>query len=164
MKLSELIQDIKIMLQQFMVEYRQMEVLRGISSQYFVGDFGLIVCCVQLANRKQLVTKLGNDFEDWRRVFVTERDDLIEKKYEVLWNLMRGGYMRWLRLNYPRQVRNVLGGQDNLGNRIIQERLRIWNGKPMFKFLIEDNKEALRSGVTNEIRRDPGFFDYMPEE
>jgi hypothetical protein len=164
MNLSELVQDVQIMLRQFRVEYRRMEVLRGISSQYFVEDFGLIVCCVQVANRKQLVTKLGNDFEDWRRVFITERDNLLEKKYEVLWDLMRGGYMRWLRINYPRQVKNTLLGPENLGNRIIQERLRVWNDKPMFKFLIDDNKEALRGGINNEVMRDPSFFDYMPEQ
>jgi hypothetical protein len=72
--------------------------------------------------------------------------------------------MKWLRYTYPRQIRNVLLGHDNLGQSIIKERLRIWNDRAKFKYFIEDNKVALKNGVHTELTNDPSFFDYMPEE
>jgi hypothetical protein len=61
-------------------------------------------------------------------------------------------------------VKNVLMGPDNLGQRIIDERLRIWGDQPKYRFLVEDNKIVRINGLLREFTRDQGFFDYMPED
>jgi len=156
--------SVVIMLNQFRVTSRKTALAKGLSVQFVVEDFGLIVCCINRLDYTQVNSAVNEHFDGWRLVFISTKDDILEKKYEVLWGLMRGGYMKWLRYQLPRQVRSVLLGPDNLGNRIIEERLRIWNDKPKFKYLIEDNQVALRNGVLRELTNDPSFFDYMPEE
>jgi hypothetical protein len=156
--------NVAIMLNQFRVTYRKTALSKGLSVQFIVEDFGLIVCCINRLDYVQVNNAVNEQFDGWRLVFISTNDDMSEKKYEVLWSLMRSGYMKWLRYQLPRQVKSILLGPDNLGNRIIEERLRIWNDKPKFKYLIDDSKVALRNGVLRELTNDPSFFDYMPEE
>lgn len=163
MEIQELEDRAEVMLRHFFVSFRKASLMRGMSIQFIIDDFGLIVCCINRMDYKQVDDSLATNFGDWRKVFIATTDDVNEKKYEVLWALMRGGYMRWMRINYPRQVRNILNGPDNLGHRIIEERLRIWGDKPKNSFWIEDNKDVLRVGILSELSRDPGFFDHMPE-
>ena len=164
MNLKELEDKISIMLTQFMVTFKKNSVLKGISSQFVVDDFGLIICCINRIDYAEINNAVTNQFKDWRVIYLTTNDSISDKRYEILWDLMRGGYMKWLRYSYPRQVRNILNGPENLGPRIIQERLRVWGDKPKFKYLVADNKVALKNGVLRELTEDPGFFDYMPEE
>lgn len=156
--------NVVIMLNQFRVTHRKTALAKNTSVQYAVEDFGLIICCIDRLDYVQVNNAVNEQFEGWRLVFISTSDDIMEKKYEVLWALMRGGYMKWLRYQLPRQIKSVLLGHDNLGNRIIKERLRIWNNKPKFKYLTDDNEVALRNGVQQELTNDPSFFDYMPEE
>lgn len=156
--------NVVIMLNQFRVSHRKTTLAKNTSVQYAVEDFGLIICCIDRLDYVQVNNAVNEQFEGWRLVFISTSDDITEKKYEVLWALMRGGYMKWLRYQLPRQIKSVLLGHDNLGNRIIKERLRIWNNKPKFKYLIDDNAVALRNGVQQELTNDPSFFDYIPEE
>ena len=72
--------------------------------------------------------------------------------------------MKWLRTTFPRQTRELLVGTNNMARRIVEERLRIWNKKAKYKFLIEGNEVALRENLYFELSRDLSFFDYMPEE
>jgi len=164
MSLQELVIDVGIMLKQLRLEFTEISLLRNITSQFVINDFGTIVCCLDKASYTQIDSKLIDEYSGWRKVFISPIDKLEEAKLEVLWALMRSGYMKWLRYTYPRQVKSILNGTDNLGNRIIAERLRIWNNEPRYKFLINDNMEVKRSGLIMEISRDPGFFDYMPEK
>ena len=164
MDVNELEENVAIMLNQFRIGFRKTALMRNTSVQFAAEDFGLIICCINRLDYSQASTAVEEHFPGWRTVFITTTDNIIDKKYEVLWALMRCGYMKWLRYTYPRQLKNILTGTDNLGNRIIQERLRIWNDRPKFKFLIEDNRAAFQNGVLRELTNDPSFFDYMPEE
>jgi hypothetical protein len=164
MNLTELEEHVSIMLNQLRVKYRKLSLMKGVSSQLIVDDFGLIICCINRVDYAQVNEAVSDQFKGWRAVFVTTNDNLSIKKNEVLWSLMRGGYMKWLRYTFPRQIKNVLNGPDDLGRKIIEERLRIWGEKPKYKFLVEDNREAFRSGILRELTNDPSFFDYMPEE
>jgi hypothetical protein len=164
MDLKELEEYISIMLNQLRVSSRVTSVMRGVSSQFIIEDFGLIICCIDRVDYAQASNSVNENFRDWRAVYITTNDDLVEVKDKILWVLMRGGYMKWLRYNFPRQVKNTLVGVDNLGRKIITERLRLWNNKPKYKFFIEDNLLALKNGVQRELVNDPSFFDYMPEE
>lgn len=163
MDLTELEVHINTILNSFFLKFKKTNIIRGVSVQFIVEDFGIIVCGINRVDYAQVDDAINNQYAGWRVVYITTNDNILEKKYEVLWALMRGGYMRWLRFSFPRQVKNILIGQDNLGNRIIDERLRIWNDKPKFKFLIEENKFVKQNGLLREYNIDPGFFDYMPE-
>lgn len=147
-----------------MVSHRQFTAVRGVATHLIVEDFGLIVCCINRVDYTQVRKDIIDQFEGWRVFYVTTNDNIGDLKFNLLWNLMRGGYMKWLRNTFPRQVKNVINGPENLGHRIIEERLRIWADRPRFKFLIEDNKAALQGNLLRELTNDPGFFDYMPEE
>ena len=164
MDITELEEQIAVALRNFFVSYRKTSLIRGVSVQFIIDDFGVIVCGINRVDYVQIDDAVNNQFPGWRVVYITTNDRIIDKKYSILWALMRGGYMRWLRFNFPRQVKNVLLGPDNLGQRIIEERLRIWGTKPKYNFLVQDNKIVLMNGLLREYTRDQGFFDYMPEE
>lgn len=164
MDMTELEEQIAILLRSFFVTYRKLNIVRGVSVQFVVEYFGVIVCGINRSDYVQIDDAVSNQFPGWRVVYITTNDSIMIKKYEVLWALMRSGYMRWLRFNSPRQVKNVLLGPDNLGQRIIEERLRVWGDKPKYRFLIEDNRYVLVNGLLREYTRDEGFFDHMPEE
>lgn len=164
MELMELEEHASIMLNNFRVKHRKINLVRGISSQLIVDDFGLIVCCINRVDYTQVNDAVTGQFKDWRTVFVTTNDNMIETKYLVLWSLMRGGYMKWLRYTYPRQLKGILNGPDDLGRRILEERLRIWADRPKYIYLANDNRVAFKNGIMRELTDDPSFFDYMPEE
>ncbi len=164
MQLSELEDHVAITLNQLHVTHKKMSVMRGSSTQFMVDDFGLVVCCINRVDYAQVNDAVVEQFKGWRTVYITTNDDITEMKYRILWALMRGGYMKWLRYNFPRQVKNTLNGTDNLAQLIIKERLRLWGDNPKYRFFVEDNKVALRNGILRELTSDPSFFDYMPEE
>jgi len=163
MEMQELEDRVGVMLTHLFVDYKIVNVMKGMSVQFIIEDFGTIVSCVNRLDYKQVQDKLTTDYNGWRVVYISTQDDLDEARYEVLWALMRSGYMRWLRMAYPRQMKNVLMGIDNLGARIIKERLRLWADKPRNSFWINENEYVLANGILQEYSRDPGFFDYMPE-
>jgi len=153
------------MLRGFMVRFKQQVGIKGVSSYFIIDDFGVVICCMNRIDYTQVSDKVTEQFKGWRFVYLTSGDNnIVESKYKVLWALMRGGYMKWLRYNYPRQIKNVLNGTDNLAKKIIDERLRLWADKPKYKFFIDDNKAALRGNISRELTSDPSFFDYLPEE
>ena len=164
MDLRELEDYISIMLSQLRVTFKKLNLIRGVSIQFIVEEFGLIICGIDRTCYTQVNEMIIKNFPDWRIVYITTNDNIAEKKDEVLWNLMRCGYMKWLRYTYPRQIKSIINGPESLGQKIIRERLRIWAGKPKYKFLVNDNKVALENGVIRELTNDPSFFDYMPEE
>jgi hypothetical protein len=164
MDLRELEDYVAIMLVQLRVTFRKFNIIRGISTQFIIEEFGLIICCINRIDYTQVNDLLVKNYADWRILYVTTNDSVAEKKDEVLWHLMRCGYMKWLRYSFPRQVKSIINGPENLGQKIIRERLRIWANKPKYKFLIDDNKSALMNGMLRELTSDPSFFDYMPEE
>jgi hypothetical protein len=162
--LKSLESDISLVLHNFMVRSKKIYLTRDNSVQFVIQDFGLIVSAMDRMDYAQVKDIILNKFEGWRVVYISPTDNILEKKYDILWSLMRCGYMKWMRSNYPRQIERILSGPDNLGNRIINERLRIWAEKPKFNYLIEDNKAALKNNIRRELTADPSFFDYMPEE
>jgi hypothetical protein len=50
----------------------------------------------------------------------------------------------------------------NFGRKIIEQRLKIWKDQPKYKFMIEDNKSALKYPANMILATEPAFFDYMP--
>ena len=160
---QDLSDTIGIMLNQFKLTFKRLTLLSNQATIFVVEDFGVMVCCVTRANYSQAENKLGSEFTGWRTVYISVEDYDLNVKYEILWELMRCGYMKWLRYRYPRQTKSLLLGTENLAHRIIKERLRLWGNRPKYKFLVEDNTLALKNNLSTELSQDPSFFDYMPE-
>lgn len=132
------------------------------SIQFIIEDYGTIVSGFDKIDYSYVNSRIDKAFPGYRKVFVDVGDDQLEKKDEIIWALMCGGYMRWLRFEFPRQFNNLIV-MENFGNKIVAERLKRWNDKPMYKFYIDDSKEADKNAASYILSIDPGFFDYMPE-
>lgn len=164
MDIIELENNVKIMLKQLYVPFKRYSMFSGKAFLLAVENFGLLICCLDRIDYAQVNHKVFEEFSDWRVMYITTNDNLSEERYNIIWALMRGGYMKWLRTTFPRQTRELLVGTNNMARRIIEERLRIWNKKAKYKFLIESNEIALRENLYFELSRDLSFFDYMPSE
>jgi len=162
MTMDDLENEIKIMLHSFRVDAKIDRVIKNISVQFVMELFGTIVCGVNRPDYKLVADQINQDYPGYRVVYIVTDDNMLEKKDEVLWALMRGGYIKWIRMKYSR-VFNESIIRGNLGNKIIDQRLRIWNGQPKYKFLIDDNEYARRNSASYILSLDPGFFDYMPK-
>ena len=97
----------------------------------------------------------------WRFIYFTAHDSLLEKKEEIIWDLMRGGFIRYIRTRYPQQFKNLII-MENFGKKIIKQRLKVWGDTPKYRFLKQENEAALNEAFSYIISVDPSFFDYMP--
>lgn len=162
--LTELETDIEILLHNLKLTYKKVSILKDISIQYVIDEFGVIVCCIDRRDYARITDEVQNVYEGWKLVHLTVQEGLTqEKNDDVIWELMRAGYMTWVRRNFPRQFKQLIT-EHNFGTKIIQKRLKIWNNEPRFKFLIEDNEAALNQSASYILSIDPGFFDSMPPE
>ncbi len=164
MDIHELEINIEIILKQLRVNCKKFGLLSDRAFLFAVEDFGLVVCCINRLDYTYVSNKVAEEFSNWRFLYITTDNKLDDTRYKIIWALMRGGYMKWLRLNLPNQTREILLGGQGIAKRIVEERLRIWNNKEKYKFFIEDNKAALSNNLIFELAKDPGFFDFMPEE
>ena len=112
MDIKELENLIEISLIHFKMPFVKHGVSQGLATLFVIEDFGLVVCCFAPKDYVQVTGILANKYSDWRRVLVSDSDDAQSKRFEILWNLMRGGYMKWLRYNFPRQTNNILNGVE----------------------------------------------------
>lgn len=161
MSLRSVTYDVGVLLGALKVTYNVTNVLKHITTQYVISDFGVVVSVVSAGDLGVVSERVEKSFDGWRHIYITSADNVNEKRYEVIWDLMRSGYMRWLRYIYSARFLNIIE-TDNLGGRIIEERLRIWGLQNKYKFLIEDNLEAKKIGFRRMLTQDPSFFDYMP--
>lgn len=163
MTLDELEVYIEGMLDAFKLKYRKDNIVKGVSIQFLVPEFGILICGIDRLDYKLVNDNIVKKYPGWRVNYITTNDDLIEAKDNVLWDLMRSGYIKWLRLNYERSFVYLITTQG-LGNKIINKRLEIFGNAQKYKFFIEDNKLSKKHLFTRVLALDPGFFDYMPEE
>jgi hypothetical protein len=108
-------------------------------------------------------TTLSGTEGDNRFVYIKPDDILQDKKMEVFWELMKSGYMHYLRIEYPRTFKDLIinRGWDR---KIIEKRLELYNDKPRYQYLIQINKDALRESASYILSIDPGFFDFLNYE
>lgn len=163
MTLDELETQLKVMLHAFRVGYKIDRLIKSITFQFVVNDFGLVVSGVVGGDCKLISSSVEQAFPNYRKIFILDTDNLLEAKDRVLWALMQGGYVSWLRDTYYRDFKNIITMQE-FGKKIINQRLKIWAGKEKYKYLIEYNESALRQSATYMLSIDPSFYDYMPEE
>jgi hypothetical protein len=125
--------------------------------------FGTVISGIEAKDYSFVKEKIEEKYKGFRIVFVTTADNLIDKKDDIIWELMRSGYMRYIRQTYPKQF-NTLIMYHSLGNKIINERLRLYGDRPCYQFLVEENKAALRQQPSFVLSIDTSFYDYMPEK
>jgi hypothetical protein len=161
MSLRRTTYDVGAMLGAFRVPYNITSVIKNITTQYIIEDFGVVISVINPGDYGTVNERLDTVLKDYRKIFVSSNDDLNEKRYEIIWSLMKSGYMKWLRYTYPSQFPNIME-TDNLGGRIIDERIARWGNVPKYRYLVEDSISAKNVGFRQLLSRDPSFFDYMP--
>ncbi len=152
--------EVAITLQSLRVPSKKVSVVSEASAQFVNEEFGTIISVIDRADYGFVNKIVKENYPDYRYVYVSTYDNLIEKRDEIVWALMAGGYMTYIRQNFPRQFQRLIA--DGFGNKIIRERLRRWADKSMYRFLIEENVRAKDVPTTMVLSMEPAFFDYMP--
>jgi len=146
------------------VEYRKEYLIKDISVQFVVEKFGVIVCGINRMDYKLVDTAVGDQYKGWRVVYVTTYDDMNEKRDEVLWTMMRGGYLTWLRHHLTTTQYRKLMFDGNIAHKVINKRLTVWADDPKYRYFKEIDSFAAGQGRISEyLSKEPGFFDFMPE-
>lgn len=161
MELLDLELQIEVALKAMFVTYNKVK--SNVSVQFTVGDFGVVVCGIDRSDYALVDESVGGIYSGWRTVYITTQDNMAEKRLDIIWSLMAGGYMSYIRTKYKRQFTNLIVMQD-FGKQIIDERLKRWDDKPKYKWLIAENKAIRRESGSYIISVEPGFYDMMPEE
>jgi hypothetical protein len=164
MTLEQLEIEIEILLKTLKIQYKKVHHLKGVSTQFVCDDFGLIVLAIPDEQDVSYVQSyVANKLKDYRMTSITNLSNLSETRQNLIWSLMEGGFMKYIRINFPRQFGDLMTMQ-NYGNKIIDERLRRWKNLPKHVFFINENISAKRTPTTMILSIEPGFFDYMPPE
>jgi hypothetical protein len=162
MTLEQLEIEIEIMLKALKVQHQTMHLLKNVATQFVCDDFGLIVIAVPDQQDVSYVRGyVDNKLKGYRLFVITDFSDTLDIRQNLVWALMEGGYIKYIRQNFPRQFNDLITMQ-NYGNKIIDERLKRWNNCPKNLFFINENMRARRVASTMILSIDPGFFDYMP--
>jgi hypothetical protein len=160
-----LIAEVESMLKALRLTYRKTNIIKDISQQFICDTFGVVISVTTSADytfvRDAVVAKIP--LFDFRHVFITNLSNILEARQNLIWALAEGGYLKYVRLNFPRQFTDLITMHD-FGNKIIDERLVRWGNKPKYKFLIDEAMQAKRMSSTMILSAEPSFFDYMPEK
>lgn len=144
--------DVEQMVRLFNLDFNRVD--QGDGAIFVIEMFGVQV--VFNAPHAKLNTK------DWWTVIINPDDNLEEKRYEVLWELVRGGYFHYLRTEYPNTYKKMFS-MFNYDKRLVDERLRVYGSKPKYNYFRELNT-ALKGRAANFVMAtDPGFYDFLQE-
>lgn len=160
--LDILVEEVEAMLTSLRLKTKAISIVKNISVQFVAEDFGTVVCCIDRCDYTVVHNALLETFEGWRIIYITTYDDLFEKRKTLIWELMKSGYMVWIRETYFKQFKDLIVMND-FGKGIIEERLRLWNNNPKYKYMIDRNTEVLDMSFLYVLNNEPCFFDYMPD-
>lgn len=163
LSIQGLITELEAILKALRVPYRKASLEANLPPAFIVDLFGAIIVGFERVEYSIILTRVESQYKGYRFVPVTTMDDMLKAKDNIMWELMRSGYMRYIRQSYPSQFKNLIF-EYGLGRKIINERLRLWDGKPMHKYLIDENQRVLNSADQYTLAMDPAFYDYMPEQ
>lgn len=155
--------EIREILSALMVTYTEQKLKQHLPKAFVVDYFGVVLVGLDTDDFVQVKVQLEEQFKGYRHLFLTNNSNKTKIKDEIIWEFMRSGYMRHIRLKYPSQFKTLLLDY-NYGRKIIQERLKVWADKPKYKYLIQANEEALDTPISYLLAVEPDFFDYMPEK
>jgi len=159
--LNELNENIEIMLRALKVPFEKHQPSKDTSVQFCCVEFGIVISTIDRSDYASTKNTVENYFPNYRHVFISFQDNITEFKENLIWKLMEGGYLKYIRLNFHRQFVELITMQE-FGKKIIEERLRRWNNKPRFNFFIKENMLAKTMSATIILAIEPSFFDYMP--
>ena len=157
---AEMEAEIGITLRSLRVPTKKFSLVPDVSVQFISEDFGTIISVINRADYGYINKTVQERYPDYRCVYVSTFDNLIAKRDEIIWALMQGGFMTYIRQNFPRQFQQLV--TEGFGIKIIKERLSRWANKPMYAFLISENERAKIIPTTMILATEPTFFDYMP--
>ncbi|MBV5347771.1 hypothetical protein JZU46_06120 [bacterium] len=160
--LEELLDDVNIMMTTLRVPYKKVSLGSKFPDVFEIPNLGAIIACIYPDDYSYILHKLQANFKNYRYIFITTSESLFEKKDDIIWDLMRGGYIRYIRLNYQRQFNEII--QQGFGQKIIRERLKIWGNKAKYRYLIKENEDCLKASIPAVLNYDAAFFDFMPEK
>jgi len=141
--------DIEQMLHSLKVRY---DIRPGNNKAKFtINMFGVII----LFNSSEIANVDG-----WEVVYVDEDEHFESKRMDIIWTLMRSGYMCYLRMEYEPIFKDLLinRGWDR---KIINKRLELWGDQAKYGWLVKLNTEALTQPTTFMLSSNPGFFDFL---
>ncbi len=162
--MDELEAQLGAILNALRVDYKKLNLIKGVSTQFIMDSFGVIICGINRADYKLIADTVEDIYKGWRIIYITTQDNLLEKKEEIVWSLMRSGYLKWLRHNCTDSTFRNLMFDGNFANKIINERLKRWGDAPKYKYFREADEFAKGQGRISEyLSKEPGFFDFMPE-
>lgn len=147
------IQDVEQMVKLFNVNFNRVN--RGDGAVFVIEQFG-----VQIIFNSPSV-KIDTD--NWWCVNIEVDDNLEEKRYETLWQLVRGGYFHYLRTSYPNTYKKMFS-MFNYDKRLVDERLRVFGNKPKYKYFKDINTLFKDMAANFIMATDPGFYDFLQEE
>ena len=153
--------EIEAMLIAYRLPFKKVKVESSLPEAYIVEKFGIAVAGIERVEYTIMLNRVQSHFPGYNFVPITPEENMLEKKDEVLWELMRSGYIRHIRTAFPAQFKTLIL-EYGLGRKIIKERLRIWGELPKYKYLVEENQKALASTETYIMTSDPAFYDFMP--
>ena len=93
-------------------------------------------------------------------VGISSNDNFEEKKMEVMWELMRSGYMHYLRTEHSNTFKQMMNFH-NWDRKIIERRLELYGDDPKYNYLRGLNQWALKQSASYLLSIDPGFFDFL---
>jgi hypothetical protein len=162
LKVEPLLDEINIMLSALWIPFKRVSLGSNFPDVFIVEDLGVVIIGIDPSDYSYMLNKVVAQFRDYRYIFISTSETMYDRKDDVIWDLMRSGYMRYIRNKYTRQFNNLI--QNNFGRKIIVERLKVWGDRPQFKYLVEENKHCLNISAPYLVTVDPAFFDYMPEK
>ena len=163
MSQKEVAADVKILVNALHIPYKVVKLGRDLPEACLIDLFGTIVVGIDRRDYSEILSLLHIKFKGYRLFFITTADNFTEKKDELIFELMRSGYIKYIRIKFPNQF-NTLISTHNYGRKIIKERLATWGELQRFQFLVLENKEALIQSETYILSVDPSFYDFMPEK
>jgi hypothetical protein len=162
MEIAEIQAEVKIILAALKVPYKEVPLGNGLPKVCLIDTFGSILAGIHRRDYIQTLAKLEELYPGYRYLFMTQDNDLVQTKDTIIWELMRSGYMRYIRENYAPQFKTLLT-DHGYNRKIIKERLRVWGDKAKYNYLVQENKAALNQSPVRILALEPDFFDYMPE-
>jgi len=147
------------------VDYKKTELMRSIANIFLIDIFGVIVCTMYRKDYKLVDTTLKEPYKGWRIVYIIVQDNFLEKKNVIIWELMRSGYLNWLRNNCSDSQFRRMMFEGGFANKILNKRLEIFGDIPKYRYFRACDEFAKGQGRISEyLSKEPAFFDFMPEE
>lgn len=156
-------EEVSSILMALRVQFRELHLLKDMSTQFLCEQFGTIISClIHYKYIEHIEETLNKLYPNYRYIYLTDFSNIVEVREQIIWALARGGFFRHVRSVFPKQFTDLVTLQS-YGERIIQKRLEFWADRPKYKYLIEENRMAREMSAIAVLARDPSFFDYIPE-